>query len=388
MKRYASRKLDEHACGKVQGQSSRTSMAIGTEYSTDSAVSHSLDSDGHFDQQTMFDDDHPHPVDSAKKQSKLAGKKRASPNSMAQPPSPKRLHVGTASKVGKRKTLHHESKSPSARMQSQAKRFRFDEIEKSQRKQQSLCLLSNSSSHTNPYSRVVDNFTGTEGANTPTISNPPHHHENNTSTKASCELTSANTLISSNHDTSKVSCKRNLVMKQTPKKHSTRDTSVGVKDAQPNTPTISAKTGKFGQSSGNKGFSGTNTPTSTDLDKTQTKLGGHTTKKTCIDKPNADIQSSSIEKLALPVVGVSDSGRKAKKGGARGKKNHAQSDQPLTVTRKTNKFNVFPRSKPHPQLSKASGDARVRKRRRCPKKERHLCPSCSVPDCGKCKNCE
>ena len=376
MKRHTSRKLDEHACGKVQGQSSRTS--ISTESSTE--VSRSLNSEGHFHQQTMFDNDHPRPVDSAKQ---LAGKKRPSSNSMAQPPSSKRLHSGTASKVGKRKTLHHESELPSAHMQSQAKRARFEE--ESQRKRQSL--PSNSSSHINPYSRAVDNFTVTKGGNTPTISNPPHHQENNTSTEVPYQLTRANTPISSNHAASKVACKQNLLIKQTPKKQPTGDTSVGVKDAQPNTPTISAKTRTSGQSSGNKGFSRTSTPTSTDLDKAQTKLGGHTTKKTSFDKTNADIQSSSIETLALPVAGVSDSGRKAKKGGVRGKKNHAQSDQPLTVTRKTNKFNVFSRSKPHPQLkSKTSGDARVR-RSRCPKAERHRCPSCSRPDCGKCKNC-
>ena len=376
MKRHTSRKLDEHACGKVQGQSSRTS--ISTESSTE--VSRSLNSEGHFHQQTMFDNDHPRPVDSAKQ---LAGKKRPSSNSMAQPPSSKRLHSGTAaSKVGKRKTLHHESKSPSAHMQSQAKRARFEE--ESQRKRQSL--PSNSSSHINLYSRAVDNFTVTEGANTPKILNPPCHQENNTSTEVSYELTRANTPISSNHAASKVACKQNLLIKQTPKTQPTGGTSTseGVKAAQPNTPTISAKTRTSGQSSGNKGFSRTSTPTSTDLDKA---LGGHTTKKTSFDKTNADIQSSSIENLTLPVVGVSDSGGKVKKGGVNGKKDHAQSDQPLTVTRKTNKFKVFPRSKPRPQLkSKTSGDARVR-RSRCSKAERHRCPSCSRHDCGTCKNC-
>ena len=412
MKRHTSRKSDEGTCGEVEGQFSGTST--GSKH-TAAEVPHSLNTNGHCDQQTAFENDHPHPqaIDSSKQGSKLAGKKRSNPEDMAQPPSPKRSHIpkaGTASKVGKKKPLHRGSKLPSASTQSHAKSV--EKNSKSQRKRPNPFLSSNSLSSffklpritsDDPYSPAVDNSTVTRDVNTPTISNPSHYQDslgelgNSTFTDVSGELTNAEfptTPTSSNHTTYEVP--RKQVMKQTPEQRPTGSTSVGVKDAQPNTPTVSAKTRTSGQSSGKKGFSGTNTPTSTDLDKAQTELCGHTTEKTCSDESNANIQDSSIEKLAtLSVVSVSDSGRKAKKGGARGKKNHTQSDKPLTVTRKTNangkasigKFKVSPRSKPRPQLkSKTSGDVRIRKSR-CKPKDRHRCPSCSLPDCGTCKNC-
>ena len=161
--------------------------------------------------------------------------------------------------------------------------------------------------------------------------------------------------------------------------------SMSIKESMPHTPKISPTNDKCG----GEGISGVDTPTILKSDKTQTTATKATYSQDygTANPKFQQKQKAPASKLSLkePVILVNRSSVSPKKIG--------DTSIPRDYTHIISSRPDLPRRTPLKKKADKkkhgipTNDAKPTRRTRCSVKEKHLCPVCSLPDCGECTSC-